>query len=114
MESQLRELDLIVALGSLTMSGEPGQDFVLLCLYSSGNAAVSGMVLKSIAVGEGICLPVTVGRRPEALLPCEGEWALLGVSAIASLEDRTLNRLKVGDFEEEGWVAKCGDVALLR
>ena len=80
----------------------PGQDFVLLCLYSSGNAVMSGMAHKPIGVGEEICLPATVGRGPEASSLCEWGWDLLGESATASLGDRRLKRLNVGDFGDVG------------
>ena len=113
-------LDLFVALGMLTLSspgswlGVPGQDFVLLCLFSSGDDAMSGMALEPIGVGEDMSLPVTIGRGPKASLRRGVEPNLLDASAVASLEDRRLKRLNVGDFGDEGWAANCEDVASLR
>ncbi len=92
----------------------PGQDFVLLCLYSSDNAAMSAMALEPIGVGGEICLPATVSRGSEASLPCDGERNLLSESAMASRGDRRLKGLNVGDFGDEDWVANCVAVAILR
>ena len=62
----------------------PGQDFVLVCLYSGGDAAMSEMALEPTGLGEEICLPVTEGRGLEVSLLDEGKWNVLGTSAIAS------------------------------
>lgn len=107
-KSRLHDIDHVVGLGMLIMSGPrnwlhgPGQDFVLICLYSSGNAAMSGMALEPIGVGEEICLPATVGRGPEASSLCEWGRNLLGESTIASLGDRRVKSLNVGDFGDAG------------
>ena len=119
-KSHLRDIGLIVALCMLAMSSPgswlhgPGQDFVLPCLHSNGNAAMSGLALDPIDFGKEICLSVITGQGNEASLLCKGGWNLLGASAITSLEDRRLKRLKAGGFGHEGWVADCGDVAILR
>ena len=78
--------------------GVPGQDFVLPCLHSSGDDAMSGMALEPIGVGEDICLSVTIGRGPKVSLLRGVERNWLGASAAASLEDRRLKRLKVDDL----------------
>ena len=75
---------------------------------------MSGIALEPVGVGDDICLPVTVGRGPEASLLRGLKWNLPGASAVASLEDRRLKRLKVGDFRDEDWAADCEDVDILR
>lgn len=76
----------------------PGQDLVLYCSGGGGNAAISGMALEPIGVGEEICPPVRAGRGSEASLLCEEDRNLLGAPARVSPEDRRLKILKVGDF----------------
>lgn len=118
-KTHLCDLDLFVALGVLTLSspgswvGGPGQDFVLLCLYSRGDDAMSEMALEPIGAGEDIFLLVIIGREPWAASLRGVEWNLLGVSAAVSLKDRRLKRLKAGDFKDEGWATDCGDIAVL-
>lgn len=116
----LRNFDLAVALGMLAVSAigswlhGPGQDCVLLCVWSSENDAMSGMALELTGVGEEICLLVTVGRRLDALILDEEKRYPLGASAMASLHDRRLKMQKLGDLGDEGWVPECGEVAVLR
>ena len=59
----------------------PGQDFVLLCLYPGGNAAICGMAVEPTGVREDTWLPVIVGRVTEASSPGEGKPNMLGASA---------------------------------
>ena len=76
---------------------------------------MSGTALEPMGFGEEeICLLVTLGRDPDASLLREGERNLLGVSVIASFEDCRLERLKVGDFGDQGRVVDGGDDMISR
>lgn len=116
----LRDSGLAVALGMVAVSAigswlhGPGQDCVLLCLWSGENDAMSGMALEPTGVGEEICLLVTVGRCLDALVVGEGKRNPLGASAMASLYDRRLKGQKLGDLGDEDGVPECRDVAVLR
>ena len=114
-KSHLGEFDAVVALGILILSAAgsdlhgPGQDFVLVCLYSGGDAAMSEMALEPTGLGDEICLPVIGGRGLEASLLDEGERNLPGTSAIASLQDRRLKRQELCDIEDESWHPEFSD-----
>lgn len=71
---------------------------------------MSAMALELIGIGSEMCLPVTVGRGPEASLLCDGKRNL---SEIASLEEIRLNGEKLGDFGDESWISDCVDLAIL-
>ena len=106
-KSHLRGFDAVVALEMLTLSAAgsdlhgPGQDFVLVCLYAGGVAAMSEMALEPTGLGEEICLPVKEGRGLDVSLFDERKRNVLGTSAIASLQYRSLKGPKLADFEDE-------------
>ena len=74
---------------------------------------MSGIALDPSGVEEAMCLPLIGGRELEACVFGEGKRNLLGASAITSLRDRTVKRLKLGDFRDGSRVPDIGDVVIL-